>query len=125
MTLLRATVLCVSIATFAFAGKALADDVFVHVDSVQGQVIIQLSGLEAHNVPVRPLAGDVLVGPLTIETGSDSNIDIQVRGNIVSISAGSSVVIESQPDALTDADSHSTYLDLGPAQKPWQTRIST
>lgn len=125
MTFLRATVICLSIAALAMSGKALADDVLVHVNSVQGQVVIHLSGINAHNAPIRPAAGDVLVGPLTIETDSDSNIDIRVRGNNLSISAGSSVVVENLPDALSDLNERSMYVDLGPAPRVWQTHTAT
>ena len=94
MTLLRTIMFCLVTAASTLSATVLAEDVLVYVNSVQGRVVIHLSDNGTGSVPIHPVAGDVLVGPLTIETGSNSNIDIRVRGNSVSISAGSSVFVE-------------------------------
>ena len=107
MTFLRTTVLCLAMAAPMASAKVLAEDVLVLVNSVRGEVVIYLSESGVSDFPVRPLPGDVFVGPLTIETGANSNIDIRVRGNTVSISAGSSVVVDnlSTPQPMLEEQS--------------------
>ena len=125
MTFLRTTVLCLSLAAPLVCGNALADDVLVLVESVQGEVAIHLAYSETSNVPVRPVAGDVFLGPLTIETGNDSIIDILVDGNAISISPGSSVVVEHLPGAQFNLNEQLPSVNLGPTPRPWQTHTAT
>ena len=78
--------------------NALADETMVIVESVQGGVTIYLSDSGTSRIPVKPMAGDVLIAPLIIETDNDSSIDLRVDEQGISIAAGSSIVIPGSPE---------------------------
>ena len=65
----------------------------MYVESLQGEVLIFLSETESSGIMLSPRAGDVLVPPLTILTGTDGRISVQVDGYQLEIATGSSIVI--------------------------------